>query len=69
MRDFRSLFNILGLLLCIESIAMIIPLLFDLINNNDDWKQFFYSSICIFFIGLVLFISFKKEKLKCLLKV
>jgi Trk-type K+ transport systems, membrane components len=64
MRDFRSILNILGLLLCIESFAMIIPLLFDLLNNNDDWKQFFYSSIFTFFIGIVLFISFKKEKLK-----
>ena len=41
MRDFRSIIHILGLLLCIESFAMIIPLLFDLLNNNDDWKQFF----------------------------
>ena len=64
MRDFRSILNILGLLLCIESIAMIILLLFDLLNNNSDWKQFFYSSIFTFFIGLVLFISFKKEQLK-----
>ena len=64
MRDFRSIINILGLLLCIESFAMIIPLLFDLLNNNEDWKQFFYSSIFTFFIGIVLFISFKKEKLK-----
>ena len=64
MRDFRSIINILGLLLCIESFAMIAPLLFDLLNNNDDWKQFFYSSIFTFFIGIVLFISFKKEKLK-----
>ena len=64
MRDFRSIINILGLLLCIESFAMIVPLLFDLLNNNNDWKQFFYSSIFTFFIGIVLFISFKKEKLK-----
>jgi len=64
MRDFRSILNILGLLLCIESIAMIIPMLFDLLNNNNDWKQFFYSSIFTFFIGLVLFISFKKKQLK-----
>ena len=64
MRDFRSIFYILGLLLCIEAIAMIIPLLFDLFYSNEDWKQFFYSSIITFFIGLVLFFSFKKEKNK-----
>ena len=64
MRDFRSIFNILGLLLCIEAIAMTIPLFVDLIYSNEDWKQFFYSSIVTFFIGLVLFFSFKKEKIK-----
>jgi len=64
MRDFRSILYILGLLLCIESIAMIIPLLVDLIYSNEDWKQFFYSSIITFFIGLVLFFSFKREKIK-----
>ena len=64
MRDFRSIFYILGLLLCIEAIAMIIPLLFDLFYSNEDWQLFFYSSIITFFIGLVLFFSFKKEKNK-----
>ena len=62
MRDFRSILNILGLLLCIESLAMIIPLIFDLFNNHNDWRQFFYSSIITFVIGIVLFYSFKKEK-------
>ncbi len=64
MRDFRSIFYILGLLLCIEAIAMIIPLLVDLLYNNKDWQQFFYSSIITFVIGIVLFYSFKKEKTK-----
>jgi len=64
MRDFRSILNILGLLICIEAIAMIIPLIVDLIYYNQDWKQFFYSIIITFFIGLVMFFSFKKEKIK-----
>ena len=64
MRDFRSILYILGLLLCIEAVAMIIPLFVDLIYSNDDWQQFFYSSIVTFFIGLVLFFSFKREKIK-----
>ena len=59
MRDYRSILYILGLLLCIEAIAMLIPLFVDLLNGNQDWKQFFYSSIVTFFIGLVLFYSFK----------
>ncbi len=64
MRDFRSIFYILGLLLCIEALAMTIPLIFDLLYNNPDWQQFLYSSIITFFIGLVLFLSFKKKNIK-----
>ena len=65
MRDFRSILFILGLLLCIEAIAMTIPLTVDLVYSNSDWQQFFYSIIVTFFIGLVLFFSFKKkEKIK-----
>tara|TARA_Y100001970_G_scaffold88081_1_gene111180 strand:+ start:4592 stop:6040 length:1449 start_codon:yes stop_codon:yes gene_type:complete len=64
MRDFRSILNIIGSLLCIQSIAMLIPLIFDLIYENNDWKEFFYCSLITFFFGLVLHISFKKEKIK-----
>ncbi len=64
MRDFRPIFNILGLLLCIESIALFIPMFFDLANSNQDWQQFFYISCITFLIGLVLYVGFKKEKIK-----
>ena len=64
MRDFRPIFNILGLLLCIESLALLIPMFFDLIGNNKDWKQFFYISSITFLVGLVLYVGFKKEKMK-----
>jgi len=64
MRDFRPILNILGLLLCIESLALLIPMFFDIINNNPDWKQFFYISCLTFLIGFVLYIGFKKEKIK-----
>ena len=64
MRDFRSILYILGLLLCIEAVAMIIPLCVDLIYSNKDWQQFFYISCLTFLIGLVLYVGFKKEKIK-----
>ena len=64
MRDFRPIFNILGLLLCIESVALLIPMFFDLINQNQDWRQFFFISCCNFLIGLVLYVGFKKENIK-----
>ncbi len=63
MRDFRPILNILGLLLCIESIALLIPLFFDLINKNKDWEQFFYICCLTFLIGFVLYVGFKKEKI------
>ncbi len=64
MRDFRPILNILGLLLCIESIALLIPMFFDLIKDNQDWQQFFYISCLTFIIGLVLYVGFKKENIK-----
>jgi len=39
-------------------------MIFDYINNNEDWKQFFFISCLTFFIGLVLYVGFKNEKLK-----
>jgi Trk-type K+ transport systems, membrane components len=64
MRDFRSIINILGILLCIESAAMIIPMFYDLYYGNNDWIHFFYSSLITFIIGSVLFISFRKKNIK-----
>ena len=64
MRDFRPIFNLLGLLLCIESIALLVPMFFDLINQNQDWKQFFFISCLTFLVGLVLYVGFKKENIK-----
>ena len=64
MRDFRSILNIIGVLLCIEAIAMLIPMCFDLYYNNLDWIQFLYASIVTFFIGIILYISFRKKNIK-----
>ena len=63
MRDFRSVIHIIGLLLCIEAIAMTIPMITDLIYKNEDWDEFLLSSLITFFIGLVLYYSFRKEKI------
>ena len=64
MRDFRSIVNIIGLLLCIEAAAMLIPLIYDLYYKNEDWVQFLYSSLFTFFIGIILFISFRNKNVK-----
>ncbi len=64
MRDFRSIINIIGLLLCIEALAMLLPMFYDIFYKNDDWVQFFYSSLITFFIGIILFIAFRKKNIK-----
>ena len=43
---------------------MIIPMLFDIYYKNQDWLQFFYSSLITFFIGIILYISFRKKNIK-----
>ena len=64
MRDFRSILYIVGLLLCIEAIAMLFPMIFDIAHRNPDWQIFFFSSLITFIIGLVLYFSFKNQKRK-----
>ena len=64
MRDFRPIFYIIGIILCIQSITMLIPMIIDLICQNNDWQIFMFSSILTFFIGLVLFFSFRNQKNK-----
>ena len=64
MRDFRSIFYIIGVLLCIEALAMLIPMTVDILNKNSDWQIFFFSSFITFFIGLVLYFSFRQQKNK-----
>jgi len=63
MRDFRSVMHVIGLLLCIEAIAMTIPMITDLYFQNSDWDEFFLSALITFFIGIVLYYSFRKEKI------
>ena len=62
MRDFRSSFYIFGILLCIESFAMLIPMFVDLFYSNSDWQIFFFSSLTTFLIGIVFCLSFNKPK-------
>ena len=64
MQDFRSVFYIIGVLLCIESILFLFPMIVDIFYQNNDWQIFLFSSIITFFIGLVLYLSFKNQKNK-----
>ena len=62
MRDLRSVFYILGILISIESIAMLVPMFVDLFYKNEDWIIFLFSSIFTFVIGLAFVFSFRKQK-------
>ena len=64
MRDFRSIISIIGFLLCIEAISMLIPMIVDALYHNEDWKVFSFSSFITFFIGIVLYFSFKQKNNK-----
>ena len=64
MRDFRSIFYIFGLLLCIEAVAMLIPMLVDIAYQNSDWQIFLFAGLITFLIGLVLYFSFRHQKNK-----
>tara|TARA_Y100000590_G_scaffold357743_1_gene412756 strand:- start:10245 stop:11630 length:1386 start_codon:yes stop_codon:yes gene_type:complete len=43
---------------------MIFPMIVDIIYQNTDWQIFMFSSIFTFFIGSVLFVSFRSKKNK-----
>ena len=64
MNDFRLILFIIGILLCLTSAAMVLPLIVDLIQNHSDWKIFTLSSLLTFIIGIILIFSFKEEKKK-----
>ena len=68
MRDFRSIFHLIGILLCIEAIAMLFPMIVDIFYNNSDWQVFFFLSLITFIIGLVIYLSFKHQKSKIKLR-
>ncbi len=61
MRDFRSVLYIIGVLLCIESIAFLFPMAVDIYYSNSDWQIFLFSSIVTFIVGILLYFSFYQK--------
>ena len=64
MKNFRPVFHIIGILLCIESFTMLIPMMIDFVYKNDDWHVFLFSNFFTFFIGMVFYFSFRTENKK-----
>ncbi len=57
LTDFRPIFLVNGILLCIVSLVMLLPALVDYLVNNPDWKVFAVSSVVTGFVGGVLFLT------------
>lgn len=55
--DFRPVLFSLGVILCILSVAMALPMLLDLSLGNPDWKVFFFCILVCGFFGGSLVIS------------
>ncbi|MCB1529067.1 MAG: TrkH family potassium uptake protein [Hyphomicrobiaceae bacterium] len=53
---------VIGLLLCFIAMAMIIPLVVDLIDQNKDWRVFLVSSGVTFFFGGLLAAAGSSER-------
>ena len=57
MIDFRPIFQVIGILLATLALAMFIPMLADLIEDNDDWRVFLGAGFLTLFVGLALFLT------------
>ena len=57
MIQFRPIIFVIGLLLCILSIAMLIPAAVDAAAGHSDWTVFVNSSLTIFTIGAVMVLA------------
>lgn len=57
MVDQRPIFLVVGILLATLGCAMMIPALFEVARNNDDWFVFAASSTITLFIGIAMAIS------------
>lgn len=57
MVDFRPILYVNGILLCILSLVMLVPMLVDLAYGHEDWQVFLVSSFFTAFIGGGMFLA------------
>ena len=62
--NFRSVLYIIGLLISTLGCMMIIPALFDLFNNHNNWSIFASTGIIIFLMGITIILAFKNKSTK-----
>ena len=61
MSDFRPVLYVIGVLLCLTSLAMNLPMIIDLAYGHRDWQVFLVSSIFTLIIGIILIFSFNSD--------
>ena len=62
--NFRSVLYIIGLLISTLGCMMIIPTLFDLFSNHNNWSIFASTGIIIFLMGITIILAFKNKNTK-----
>lgn len=62
MTDFRPVCQVVGVLLCCLSAAMLCPMLADVVVPHSDWQVFLVSAAITAFSGLALILSTRGER-------
>lgn len=62
MTDFRPVCQVVGVLLCCLSAAMLCPMLADVVVPHSDWQVFLVSAAITAFAGLTLILSTRGER-------
>jgi len=55
--DYRPILQVVGILLTTLAIAMFLPMIADLIEDNDDWQVFLGAGFLTLFVGMALFLT------------
>ena len=62
--NFRSVLYIIGLLISALGCMMLIPAMFDLLNNNKEWRVFASTGIISFLMGITIILAFRNRETK-----
>ena len=62
--NFRSVLYIIGLLISALGCMMLIPAMFDLLNNNKEWGIFASTGIISFLMGITIILAFRNRETK-----
>lgn len=61
--NFKSIFNLIGILLVVFSLSFLPPILITIIFNESNYEAFFYPFLFLFFVGGIIWFFTKQKKL------